>query len=422
MNQIASRKSWHSSLKIAVKYNLHHNALTIKQLNTIGKANIHRWKHENDGKYLDLGMEKILQQNILILEKYHQNPFLKRSFDLQIKLLDTLFSILKPIRGMKKVFFKHRNSIVQAVENAKNFIPTSKAIAFFNLSTSTYAHYKSLVLHQCSGSPIHFCQKKYPQQLLKQELIQIKAYLSNPLYASWSKVSIYLLALRNGDFAFSLNSFYKYAQLLGYESNRHIYKYPDYSPLSTTKPNQFWCADVTILKLLDHSKLYIHLLIDHFSKKILDFRVDTASKAKNITQMVQDTHQKLDAKPTNLFILTDDGTENQQLKSILETKHLIAQKDIQFSNSMIESVNKVIKHQFLLPLKLQNSHNFIQKLTEIIHLYNHVRPQLILGGNTPSETYDGKTTDLNQYKDHFATAKAERIAKNKNPNCKICTN
>jgi putative transposase len=217
-----------------------------------------------------------------------------------------------------------------------------------------------------------------------------------------------------------LNTFYKYAQLLGYASNRHIYKYPNYSPLITSKPNQFWCADVTILRLVDHSKIYIHLLIDHFSRKILDFKVDSSSKAKNITQMVRDAYQKLHDKPTDLVILTDDGTENKQLCYILETKHFIAQKDVCFSNSAIESVNKVLKHQFLLPLKLQNSYNFLTKLTQIIDCYNNLRPQLSLAGNTPNETYQGKTIDLSQYKEKFSLARAERIAQNQYTDCKLC--
>lgn len=61
-------------------------------------------------------------------------------------------------------------------------------------------------------------------------------------------------------------------------------------------------------------------------------------------------------KPNTLQFLTDGGSENvnNTVSKFIDhhevpIEHIIAQKDVLFSNSMIEALNKTIKHQFLFP-------------------------------------------------------------------------
>jgi hypothetical protein len=43
----------------------------------------------------------------------------------------------------------------------------------------------------------------------------------------------------------------------------------------------------------------------------------------------------------------------KKLTNEAQIKHLIAQKDISFSNSRIEALNKILKHQFLRKKQLK---------------------------------------------------------------------
>ncbi|TEB40901.1 hypothetical protein D0809_28255, partial [Flavobacterium circumlabens] len=95
--------------------------------------------------------------------------------------------------------------------------------------------------------------------------------------------------------------------------------------------------------------------------------------------------------------ITDGGIENvnSTVKDFIastndDIKHLIAQKDIPFSNSKIEAFNKIIKHQFLLPRNLENRKQLTEFLSEDVYAYNNVRPQFSLQGNTPEESFSGK--------------------------------
>jgi putative transposase len=99
---------------------------------------------------------------------------------------------------------------------------------------------------------------------------------------------------------------------------------------------------------------------------------------------------------------------------------MIAQKDVVFSNSMIEALNKVIKQQFLYPLQILSRTSLDKILAEIINVYNSKRPQMHLQGNTPFETYNGTPIDFGRYTVGFSKQKRLRILENQKNRCKVC--
>jgi len=283
-----------------------------------------------------------------------------------------------------------------------------------------------LVINKCDATYFLQSIKQYPHQLLKKEILQIKKYMENPVYLHWSKASIYLLALRNKDTAVCLTTWYKYSKLLGYNTSRHLHPLKKYASLTSFRPNEIWCADVTILKTADDKKHYIHFLMDHFSKMILGYTVENSSSPKAIKTLLQEAYLKHKNKESITFV-TDAGVENinATVKEFLATtdqdiKHLIAQKDIPFSNSKIEAFNKIIKHQFLLPQNLTNRTALETALVTDVLTYNTIRPQLSLQGNTPAETFSGKPITINPYKTLFHEQKTLRVTQNQQNKCKDC--
>lgn len=244
-------------------------------------------------------------------------------------------------------------------------------------------------------------------------------------YQFWSKSSIYFKAVRDKNISCSLSTWYKYCKLFGY-GNRHLRSKKNYSSLVSKKPNQIWCADVTIFKTNDGMKHHIHFLMDHYSKKILGYKIQPCSSGITIKMLLQTAYSRLE-NSANVVFLTDGGSENvnnQVMDLVSEPQinitHLIAQKDIQCSNSSIEVFNKIIKHQFLLPLKISNGKILGKELDNAVIIYNNIRPQYGLKGNTPEEVYQGSALNFEQFKSHFAEHKKLRVLHNKKNKCKIC--
>lgn len=419
------RISWDTNVKHYVRSGLYLN-LPSDIKSQISSSNLSRWKNEPNDKYIGSELAKYIDQDIAFYKRIGQNSNIKKINESYFKLVDVLHETLYNVGGFKQKIADNKDSIVNAIENIKEIIPIENAIKIFNISRSTYQNYKTLVINKCDASYFLWCVKKYPHQLLKQEISVIRDYMIDEKYKFWSKSSTYLKAIREKAISCGISTWYKYCKLLGY-NNRHLRPKKKYKSLKTSKPNEIWCADVTVFKTLDGVKHYIHFLMDHYSKMILGFRIEKSSSAFAIKTLLQEAYKKL-AIDDDIIFLTDGGSENKNStvagfinSKLAKMKHLIAQKDIQFSNSKIEAFNKIIKHQFLLPKNLNNFKQLNVALNKDVLIYNNNRPQLGLAGNTPSETYNNVPLNMKQYTSHFNEHKKNRILQNQKSTCNNCT-
>ena len=107
------------------------------------------------------------------------------------------------------------------------------------------------------------------------------------------------------------------------------------------------------------------------------------------------------------------------MRLLLLKKH-IAQKDIRFSNSMVEAVNKRIKYDFLFRHQLLDFEHTQRFLEKAVEQYNN-RPHSSLYGFTPLEVFNGLKPDKYFYKPQMELAKTLRKAENKALSCDNCT-
>ncbi len=59
-------------------------------------------------------------------------------------------------------------------------------------------------------------------------------------------------------------------------------------------------------------------------------------------------------------------------------------------------------------------------MVDTVSIYNTVRPQMSLGGNTPKESFGGQCIDISKYTNNFKEQKVVRIQQNKKSACKVC--
>ena len=419
------RISYDTSIKHITRNGLLNDMLTADQLATIPGSNISRWKQETDDKYSFCEINDIIKQEIELIKRLNQSSKIKKINQSYFKLADTFHQVISKVKGVKTLIKEQKELIVDTIELVKDIISIDKALKVFNISRSTFENYKSIVIHKCESSYFNWCTKRFPNQLLPTEVTTIKTYMNDDNYKHWSKSSVYLKALRDEKLRCGISTFYKYCRLLGFNNRPRRKKSDDYNPVKTNEPNELWCADVTIFKTADNSKHYIHFLIDHYSKMILGYRIEKSSSALAIKSLIQNAC--LEYQPEKIQFLTDGGSENVNhiVSNFINSpdipiKHLIAQKDVVFSNSMIEAINKIIKHQFLHPKEITNGNQLTNIMINTIAIYNNIRPQMSLGGNTPVETQNGLPIDISRYTHNFKEQKQLRLTQNKKNGCKVC--
>jgi putative transposase len=125
-------------------------------------------------------------------------------------------------------------------------------------------------------------------------------------------------------------------------------------------------------------------------------------------------------------LVADGGSENHAvtIDGLLQTTEhplitkIIALKDILFSNSSIEAINKIVK-RYLRILNPQTLDKLTACIEFIVTNYSEKRPHGSLNGLTPFEAYTKPNSTL-KLTTKMIEAKANRIAFNQNNVCKSC--
>ena len=99
------------------------------------------------------------------------------------------------------------------------------------------------------------------------------------------------------------------------------------------------------------------------------------------------------------MVVVDGGVENSNsaVDKVVASgllKRVLAQTDIYFSNSLIESWWRVLKHQWLY-LNTLDSVTAVRRLVAFyVEQHNRHLPHSAFGGQTPDEMYFGTGTDI----------------------------
>jgi len=291
----------------------------------------------------------------------------------------------------------------------------------------TYSWYLQLRKRQaCRSSLFSLCRIKHPSQLLIREINSIKAYCSDARFFLWPLASIYHQIRRDKVAFFTISTFYKYVSLLSLKRNAPRHRRKNHQVgIRAFAPLQILHADSTVFRTADNRKNYIHLVQDNFSRAIVGYRVAEKCRAQTTFENLDAVLQQylIPAQTSSCQLLTDDGSENAgTVKDWIAATthpvitHLIAQQDIEFSNSMIEAANKQLKYRFLYHQHIADHPALIKYIDQAVQDYNN-RPHDVLLGLTPLEVLNGSNYDKAANQQSALLAKSFRIIENKKTTC-----
>ncbi len=221
----------------------------------------------------------------------------------------------------------------------------------------------------------------------------------------------------------SLATFRKYAKW----TNPNLSHYrkrleKDWKDLKANASKQILHMDVTIFRPSDHSRVYIYLIMDNFSRAILGWKASLHYSSQIALENLKEVCNKHCLLNSNAQLVVDDGPENNgRVNDFLsnpgiQLKKLIAQVDIRQSNSMIEAANKRMKYDYLFTKELLDFHAAKIYLSSAIESFNN-KPLDVLSAYTPMEVLHGAVPDKNRFKDQTRIAVQERKLSNKQQVC-----
>jgi transposase InsO family protein len=196
--------------------------------------------------------------------------------------------------------------------------------------------------------------------------------------------------------------------------------------LRTTRANEIWHIDTTVIRLLDGTRAYVHAVIDNFSRRIVAWRVADTCAPVNSVSVLLDASRAAAPSDSTQVVLSEAGVENvnAQVDALIPSgvlRRLLAFTELKFSNSMIEAWWRSLKHQWLFLHSLDSVATVRRLVAFYVDEHNRVLPHSAFRGQTPDEMYWGTgnaiPADLTS---RASAARRARVEANRSASCATC--
>ncbi len=390
----------------------------------IPRSTLYDWKHKNTESLF--GYHWCYQQQMLFhtLQQVAANKKL-------IKINRVLIRVIAVQRFIKKYNGQIQNKLFNAaavvvcnIEKIKDVLGSNLALKILSLSYQQYYQLRNKT--RCVKSALNLFLLKHPAQLLSKEVHGIKTYCEDNRFLHWPLSSVYFQMIRDKAARLHQSIFYKYVSLLNLKRKQAAHRRKNHHiGIRSAALLQLLHADVTVFKPLDHIKAYIFIVQDNFSRAILDYAISLECKAQIMMELIRNVHHRY-LKPASIpgcQFMTDDGNENYgEVTDFVASsanpalQHIIAQKDIEYSNSMVEAAHKNLKYRFLYHKTIPDYKSLCEYLPQAVEDYNN-RPHAVLSGLTPLEVLNGRTVSATLLSTEMNEAQQARLTANKAQQC-----
>ena len=176
--------------------------------------------------------------------------------------------------------------ILRAVDRARE-CAVADAPGFLRLSPSRLHAWRQRQ-HACALDNQSSCPHTSPHRLTPFEVRAIEDMVTAPEYRHVPAGTLALLAQRLGKVWASPSTWYHLVRKFGWRRPRlRVHPAKPKVGLRTTRADEMWYMDTTVIRLLDGTKAYVHAVIDNFSRRILAWRVaDTFAPVNSVAVLV----------------------------------------------------------------------------------------------------------------------------------------
>jgi transposase InsO family protein len=316
-----------------------------------------------------------------------------------------------------------KRSLLRVIDRARSTLPLRSVLRVLRLSPSRYHHWRRE--NPCVLDDRASCPRLSPQQLTAAEVEVIHDLATSHEYRHVPTGTLALLAQRLGKVFASPSTWYRLIRDHQWRRPRQrVHPAKPKIGIRASHPNEIWHIDTTLIRLLDGSRAYLHAVIDNFSRRILAWKVTPSFDAGATAEILLAASKGVDhGVPT---VLVDGGTENfngpvDELINSGLLHRILAGTEITYSNSMIESWWRVLKHQWLY-LNTLDTVRAVEKLVAFyVKEHNSRLPHSAFCGQTPDEMYfktgESIPEELEAARQKARRARAEA---NRKRDCETC--
>ncbi len=356
-----------------------------------------------------------------------ENEKLKRRTERQTAIIRLLVVLLK-VSGFRLDEQRlpdgtAKARVLRAVDRSKDALALKAALRLMRLSSARYHAWKRAE-NRCELDDRSSCPRSHPTQLTPAEVSSIKEMVTATEYRHMPLRTLAVYAQRAGKVFASATTWTKLVRQRGWRRpRRRVYPEKPKTGIRATYPNECWHIDVTVIRLLDDTKAYLHAVIDNFSRRILAWRLAERLDPNTTCEILKEAGKNLERTPT---VVADSGVENvnagvDQLIADGFVHRVLAQVEVSFSNSMIEAFWRSLRHQWLYLHSLDSFTQLKQLIDFYVKQHNTQMPHNAFGGQTPDEVYFDRADSVrDRLKAARHQARRARMGANRRASCRVC--
>jgi putative transposase len=319
-----------------------------------------------------------------------------------------------------------KRSILAAVAHAQKALPLAVALRVLRLSPSRF-HAWGNPAQDCPLDDHSSCPRTSPSQLTGKEISDMRDMVVSEDYRHMTIRSLALHAQRSGKVFASPSTWARHAREGGWlRPRRRLYPAKPKEGIRARKPNDYWHIDLTIIKLLDGTRTYLHAVLDNFSRRILAWKLALRLEPQTTCQILVEAGKNLPKDGDGATVVADSGVENvnhevDNLLGLGQLRRVLAQVEVSYSNSMIEAWWRSLKHGWLYLHSLDTFAALAKLIAFFVEQHNTVVPHAAFAGQTPDEMYFGRGEQVPaDLAAAHARARDARLNTNRELSCQTC--
>jgi len=173
-------------------------------------------------------------------------------------------------------------------------------------------------------------------------------------------------------------------------SNHWMHKYPNlikgYVPES---PNRLWVSDITYIEPINYGVMYLSLITDVFSHKIVGWNLARTLRAENALEALKMALSGIKGKCPELIHHSDRGSQYccRDYVKLLTSRNIrisMTENGDPLENAVAERINGILKTEWLEVYKPSSLKEMVTYVEKVIDLYNNQRPHQSIGYLVPA--------------------------------------
>lgn len=340
--------------------------------------------------------------------------------------INKLSPYIEAIKNSKKNIHKSiQRLVIKTIEQFRKYLSLNLLLSLIHMSASRFYQWQAS-FKKCDYNKKFYCASRKPNQLTGDEVLKILCLSTSKKYAHFSTTALWKYSVINNLVVCSKGTWFKYLKY--YKVNRK----PDKKEKSqyligirAKKSNEIWHIDITEIKDIHGNKFYLQIIVDNFSRYIVNWSLNSSKESINTVKLIKDAKRYT---KQSLQLYMDSGSENKnhvvsKLLLGFNISRVLAKIDVKYSNSVVEAVFRSLKSNFLRRQTIKNKRHLKCLISFYIKEYNYSIPHNTFEYATPAEIFNNtwskeKIKTINSYK---LTALQNRKEANLKPiDCSVC--